>query len=88
MSQSEKTVANVLDNGLVRITSVIGFIVFVSVASWNVAAWFTLIEAKLIKIEAEIILGTQDRFRRAEMYRFCRETELLNPGWKCGQLEE
>ena len=87
MSQSEQTVAHLLDNGLVRITTVIAFVAFVAVASWNVAAWFTSIESKLVTIQQELDVGTADRWRRSHQRRFCRETELRNPGWACAEID-
>lgn len=87
MSQPERTVAHILDNGLFRAGTVVSFVVFVAVASWNVASWFTTIEKQLVEIELQLEKGTADRWRRTEMYRWCRETELVNPDWKCGEIE-
>ena len=79
--------AHLLDNSFVRVGTVVAFVMFVAVASWNVAAWFTSIEQKLTNIEIEIEKSTSDRWRKTEMLRWCRETELVNPTWTCGEID-
>lgn len=87
IEEAEKGLSQVLDNGFLRVTTVVSIIVFVAFASWSIGSWFTLIENKLQVIENELKLSTDDRWRQTEMLRWCRETELRNPDWVCAAVE-
>lgn len=90
MQHAEEAASNVLDNGFIRVGSVIALVIFMVVASWNVAAWFTVITGKLEAIEASIQALSDDRWRKRDMVRWCRETELKNRelDWACAEIEK
>jgi hypothetical protein len=84
---------SILDNGLVRVgTLVAGLFLAISLA-FSLGAWFTKTNLQLTSLQNEIVAmrksiekNTEDRWRRADMIQFCRETELTNQNWKCGDL--
>lgn len=84
LEQVERSAAMILDNALMRITTVVAVIVFVAVASWRVGGWFTMINSSLEDIKTEVQNLSEGRWRHADQIVWCRETELTNPGWKCG----
>jgi hypothetical protein len=87
IEEAEKGVSRVLDNGFIRFSSVVSFVVFVALSSWSVGSWFTKIESKLEQIENQLEISVDDRWRKTDMSRWCRETELTNPEWVCAELE-
>ena len=91
---TEASVANFLDNGIVRAGTVVSIVLFTIAASYQAGRYFeetarnfSLINEKLTAIDTKREQNTNDRWRRSDMVRFCRETELLNPGWTCGKLD-
>lgn len=96
------TLNGILENSVVRFTTVIIFLVFIASASWSMSAWFTKIDGRFQQIDARfqqideglgdieerLDIGTADRWRRSDMTRWCRETELVNPEWNCGELQQ
>lgn len=82
--------SNVLDNGLIRIGSVVAMVGFLVIASWNVSAWFTFVSTKLEVIEGTLHTLTEDRWRKRDMIRWCRETELKNReiDWACAEIDK
>lgn len=82
----EEHASNILDNGLVRVTTAIAVLVFVVVATWTVSNWFNSVEAKLDDLRDEVGTLSTDKWHRREMRQWCRETELKNPGWQCADI--
>ena len=86
---AEKNVGALLDNGFVRVSSVIAGLFFAIGASWAVSSWFTTVTSDLESIKATLVTlqgASDDRWKRADMVSWCRETELLNPDWRCGEI--
>lgn len=52
MSEAERTVSHVLDNGLVRAGSVVAIVLFFAASSWQAASAYNAITAKLQQIES------------------------------------
>lgn len=90
----EKSIANIMDNGYVRLTTVIGGFIFAIGVAIQATGFVTTMTFQLSKIEEEVVTlhqtideNTEDRWKKSDMIRLCREIELSNDGFSCGTID-
>ena len=93
MTRIEAKLTDLENNGYFRLGTVIAGAVFCISASFLVGGWMTGIANKIDTLQMQmkelndsVSARTADRWRRGDMQNWCRETELTNKQWKCGQV--
>lgn len=90
----ESKLTDLENNGYFRLGTVIAGAVFCITSAFLVGGWMSGIANKIDGLQMQLVdmreameVRTSDRWRRADMANWCRETELTNKAWHCGAVE-
>lgn len=76
----------VAEHSVVKLTTMVGAIVFIVGGTWNVSQWKSEVENELGSLKKSVEARTDDRWRARDMYYWCIQTEALNEGFQCGAV--
>jgi len=82
-------VRQLLENTAVRVTSAITVLLTVAAGIWTAATWATNVSRDVREIRSDVsqlVNQVDDRWRRADMATWVKDTEKLNHNWIAAEV--